>query len=165
MCSGRSKTVAPFSSEGLLSSSPTEEQEDGQTRSPSPRATRSAPDAAERAVRELWQAAVGGLPCPAHPDDVARIGPPATGGTPVSEPGVCLVSCALPPRSRRGLGAPSRGVWVGYHHGDRSVTLWGTSKYPRDPSALAPARSQHRPTDGDRSAGTLRRVGGTASGG
>src|SRR6266849_3240993 len=137
MCSRRSKTVAPSSSERWLSSSRTEEQEDGQTRSASPCPTSSAPDAAARAVRELWRAVVGGLPCPAHPDDVPRIGPPATGGTPVSQRGMCLVSCALSRRRRRGLGAPSRGVWVGYHHGDRSVALRGTSKYPRDPSALA----------------------------
>src|SRR5438067_4909077 len=142
-----------------------EEQDDGPTRSSSPCPTRSAPDAATGGVCELWRAVVGGLPCPAYPDDVPRIGPPATGGTPVSELGVYLVSCALSPRSRRGLGAPSRGVWVGYHHGDRSVALWGAPLYPRDPSALTPARSKHRPTDGDRSAGTLRRVGGAASGG
>jgi hypothetical protein len=39
-----------------------EEQEDGQTSIPSSRSTRSMPDAAEGAVRELWKANVGGLP-------------------------------------------------------------------------------------------------------
>src|SRR6266700_2120861 len=98
MCARRSKTVAPFSSERWLSSSPTEEQEDGQTRSSSPRPTRSASDAAARAVRELWRAVVGGLPCPAHSDDVAGIGSPQTGGAALSQHGVCVVPCALSSR-------------------------------------------------------------------
>src|SRR3989442_6608476 len=104
MCARRSKTVEPSSSEKWRNSSPTEEQDDGPTRSSSPCRARSAPDAATGAVCELWRAVVGGLACPAYPDDVARIGAPATGGTPVSERGVRLVSCTLCPRSIKGLG-------------------------------------------------------------
>src|SRR2546426_4954202 len=36
-------------------------------------------------------------------------------------PGVCVVPCALSSRRRRSLGAASWGIWLGYHHGDRSV--------------------------------------------
>src|SRR2546428_1311511 len=103
MCSRRSKTVEASSSERWRSSSQTEEQEDGQTTSSSPCPTRGAPDAAARAVRELWRAAVGGLPCPAHPDDVPGIGPAHLGGATLPQPGVHAVPCALSSRRRRSL--------------------------------------------------------------
>ena len=68
--------------------------------------------------------------------------------------------------------AEEEGAWA-LPHGEfgldiitviEETALWGASLDPRDPSALSPARGRHRPTDGERSAGTLRRVGGAAPG-
>src|SRR5947209_7313015 len=165
MCSRRSKIVETSSSERWRSSSRREEQADGQTTSSSPCPTRSAPDAAARAVRELWATTLGGLPCPAHVDDFSGIGSPYPGGATLPQRGMYLVSCALSSRRRRGLGAAPWGVWLGYHHGDRSVALRGAPLYPRDPSAPGPAGSEHRPAHRHGFVGTVRGVSGTAPGG
>ncbi len=120
-------------------------------------ARRQARPAAQREVRltplrELWRAALGGLSCPAHPDDVPGIGSPETGGAALSQRRVCVVSCALSSGRRRSLGTAPWRVWVGYHHRDRSVALRGASLDPRDPSTLGESGSEHRPPHRHRTA-------------
>src|SRR5437868_6733088 len=121
-----------------------EEQRNGQTRPASPRTTTGAPRATAPAVCQLRAAPLGGLPCPAHPDDLTRVGSADPGGATLSQPGLCVVSCALSSRRRRGLGAAAWRVWLGYHHLDWAVALWRAPLDPRDPSALTPARREHR---------------------
>ena len=69
--------------------------------------------------------------------------------------------------------AEEEGAWA-LPHGEFGldiITVIGqlrdarASQYPGDPSTLTPARSEHRSAHRDGSAGTPRRVGGTAPGG
>src|SRR5712691_13230350 len=69
-----------------------------------PARARNPTDPALHRVRELWRAALGGLPRPTHTHDIPGVGPPHPGGASMSQCRVCVVPCALPRRRRRSLG-------------------------------------------------------------